>query len=103
MPSFCATRDLGTSGTGLRHMSGAASPNPQLVAPIANLEPGRALDGGCGEGADAIWLAGRGWDVVATDISSVALEEQVKVTVIWGGIHQQWPTDHPNSASETVL
>ena len=28
---------------------------------------------GCGEGADAIWLAQQGWDVVATDISTVAL------------------------------
>jgi SAM-dependent methyltransferase len=52
----------------------SSNPNPQLVAEIANLEPGRALDVGCGEGADAIWLAQRGWDVVATDISSVALE-----------------------------
>jgi len=33
---------------------------------------------GCGEGADAIWLAQRGWDVVATDISSVALERAVQ-------------------------
>ncbi|HSS10496.1 MAG TPA: class I SAM-dependent methyltransferase, partial [Acidimicrobiales bacterium] len=52
----------------------SGNPNPQLVAEIANLRPGRALDVGCGEGADAIWLAQRGWDVVATDISSVALE-----------------------------
>jgi len=35
---------------------------------------GRALEIGAGEGADAIWLAERGWDVVAVDISSVALE-----------------------------
>jgi hypothetical protein len=82
-------------------MSGPASPNPQLVAPIAQSDAPE-LDVGCREAADAIRLAGRGWDVVATDISSVALEERVKVTVISGGIHQQWPTDHPNSASETV-
>jgi Methylase involved in ubiquinone/menaquinone biosynthesis len=49
-------------------------PNPQLVTEIADLGPGRALDVGCGEGADAIWLAHRGWDVVATDIAGVALE-----------------------------
>jgi SAM-dependent methyltransferase len=41
---------------------------------VTGRDPGRALDVGCGEGADAIWLASRGWLVVATDISSVALE-----------------------------
>jgi SAM-dependent methyltransferase len=29
---------------------------------------------GCGEGADAVWLAGRGWQVTAVDISATALE-----------------------------
>lgn len=36
--------------------------------------PGRALDLGCGEGGDAVWLARQGWRVTATDISGVALE-----------------------------
>jgi SAM-dependent methyltransferase len=52
----------------------SGNPNPQLVAEIGDLPPGRALDVGCGEGADAIWLAQRGWRVVAADISTVALE-----------------------------
>jgi SAM-dependent methyltransferase len=52
----------------------SGNPNLQLVAEIADLAPGRALDVGCGEGADAIWLALRGWEVVAVDISDVALE-----------------------------
>lgn len=52
----------------------SGNPNPQLVAEVAGLAPGRALDVGCGEGADAIWLAGHGWTVVAADISGVALE-----------------------------
>jgi SAM-dependent methyltransferase len=56
----------------------SGNPNPQLVAEVSGLSPGRALDVGCGEGADAIWLAQRGWDVVATDISSVALERAVQ-------------------------
>jgi SAM-dependent methyltransferase len=51
----------------------SGNPNPQLVAEIADRVPGRALDAGCGEGADAVWLAQRGWEVVATDISRVAL------------------------------
>ena len=55
----------------------SGNPNPQLVAEVGGLEPGRALDVGCGEGADAIWLAERGWHVVATDISSVALGRAV--------------------------
>jgi SAM-dependent methyltransferase len=52
----------------------SGNPNPQLMVEVTGLTPGRALDAGCGEGADAIWLAQRGWDVVAVDISSVALE-----------------------------
>nr|WP_244894201.1 class I SAM-dependent methyltransferase [Planobispora rosea] len=49
-------------------------PNPQLVAEAAGLAPGRALDVGSGEGADAVWLAERGWRVTAADISATALE-----------------------------
>ncbi|HEV7626324.1 MAG TPA: class I SAM-dependent methyltransferase [Streptomyces sp.] len=48
-------------------------PNVVLVRETAGTEPGRALDLGCGEGADAIWLAGQGWHVTAADVSRVAL------------------------------
>ena len=48
-------------------------PNAQLVAEAADLPPGTALDAGCGEGADAIWLASRGWDVTAVDVAGSAL------------------------------
>src|SRR4051812_28121541 len=48
----------------------SGNPNPQLVAEVAGMPPGLALDAGCGEGADAIWLARQGWTVVATDIST---------------------------------
>lgn len=48
-------------------------PNGRLLAEVAGLTPGRALDVGCGEGADAIWLARSGWTVTAVDISDVAL------------------------------
>lgn len=48
--------------------------NPRLVEVAGSLTPGRALDLGCGEGADAIWLAERGWQVVAVDVSPVALQ-----------------------------
>ncbi len=52
----------------------SGNPNPQLVAEVADLGPGAALDIGAGEGADAMWLAQRGWTVTAVDISSVALD-----------------------------
>ncbi len=48
-------------------------PNQRLVEEVADLTPGRALDVGCGEGADAVWLAERGWSVTALDVSEVAL------------------------------
>lgn len=49
-------------------------PNPVLVGEAAGLEPGRALEAGSGEGADAIWLAEGGWSVTAVDFSQVALD-----------------------------
>jgi SAM-dependent methyltransferase len=48
-------------------------PNGRLVAEVARLTPGRALDVGCGEGADAIWLARKGWTVTAIDVSDIAI------------------------------
>lgn len=53
-------------------------PNGALVAEVAGLAPGRVLDIGCGEGADAIWLASGGWDVTALEVSGVALERAAK-------------------------
>src|ERR1700749_414670 len=58
------------------HALWSGNPNRQLVAEIggpAGLAPGTALDAGAGEGADAIWLAERGWQVTAVDVSGVAL------------------------------
>lgn len=49
-------------------------PNLPLVREAGELPAGRALDVGCGEGADAIWLAARGWTVTGTDISPVGLD-----------------------------
>jgi SAM-dependent methyltransferase len=52
----------------------SGQPNPQLVTHGTSLTPGDALDVGCGEGADAIWLARQGWTVTGADISAVGLE-----------------------------
>ena len=71
----------------------SGNPNPRLVEQVAELTPGTALDVGCGEGADAIWLAARGWQMTAIDISPVALEraadqataagEQIAARITW--------------------
>ena len=46
----------------------------QVLADIAGtLVPGRALDLGCGEGADVIWLAQHGWQATGIDISATAI------------------------------
>jgi 2-polyprenyl-3-methyl-5-hydroxy-6-metoxy-1,4-benzoquinol methylase len=49
-------------------------PNPVLVEVVGGLRPGTALDLGCGEGGDAIWLARQGWRVTAVDVSATALD-----------------------------
>ncbi len=51
-----------------------ADVNPALITEIADVAPGTALDVGSGEGADARWLADRGWQVTAVDISQVAID-----------------------------
>jgi SAM-dependent methyltransferase len=51
----------------------SGEPNPVLVDVSDGLQPGRALDLGCGEGGDAVWLAENGWEVTGVDISSTAL------------------------------
>jgi SAM-dependent methyltransferase len=48
--------------------------NVRLAEVAETMTPGRALDLGCGEGADSMWLAERGWQVTAVDISQTALD-----------------------------
>ena len=47
--------------------------NVQLAEVLGEVTPGRALDLGCGEGGDAVWLAEKGWRVTAVDISATAI------------------------------
>lgn len=67
----------------------SGEPNGALVAEVGRLEPGRALDVGCGEGADASWLAARGWQVSALDVSVVALR-RAAAAAARAGVRVQW-------------
>ncbi|WP_025274713.1 class I SAM-dependent methyltransferase [Haloglycomyces albus] len=49
-------------------------PNPHLAGETSELPPGRALDAGCGDGTEAMWLAENGWYVTAVDLSPTALD-----------------------------
>lgn len=70
----------------------SGQPNVALVAEVAELKPGRALDVGCGEGADAVWLASQGWDVTALDVSRVALERAM-LHARDAGVQVRWVHD----------
>ena len=64
-------------------------PNGRFVVEVKGLTPGRALDVGCGEGADAIWLARAGWTVSAIDISEVALS-RARAAAEAAGVGVDW-------------
>ncbi|MGD0808882.1 MAG: class I SAM-dependent methyltransferase [Acidimicrobiales bacterium] len=74
-------------------------PNGRLTVEVSGLTPGRALDIGCGEGADAIWLARSGWAVTAIDISDVALG-RARAAADLAGVAVEWVC---GDALETVF
>ncbi|WP_110241773.1 class I SAM-dependent methyltransferase [Nocardioides gilvus] len=51
----------------------SGDPNPQLITEASRLTPGTALDVGCGQGGDVIWLAQQGWQVTGADFSTNGL------------------------------
>ncbi|GAA4537029.1 class I SAM-dependent methyltransferase [Amycolatopsis samaneae] len=57
-----------------RPAPGDPRPNVRLTETVTSLPPGDALDLGCGNGGDALWLARRGWHVTAVDVSAVAVD-----------------------------
>lgn len=64
------------------------TPDEALVEFAAGLPPGRAVDVGAGEGRNSLWLARKGWNVTAIDVSAIALtrladqarEERLSIT-----------------------
>lgn len=48
--------------------------NATLAEALADLAPARAIDLGCGEGADVLWLAEHGWDALGLDLSPTAID-----------------------------
>ena len=47
--------------------------NATMADVVGDLPAGDALDLGCGEGGDAVWLAEQGWRVTALDVSPTAV------------------------------
>ena len=47
--------------------------NATMASVVAELAPGTAIDLGCGEGGDVLWLAEQGWQVHGLDISTTAV------------------------------
>jgi 2-polyprenyl-3-methyl-5-hydroxy-6-metoxy-1,4-benzoquinol methylase len=52
-----------------------SEPSPYLASEVSTLPVGSALDAGCGDGADAVWLAQHGWEVTAVDVSQTAVAQ----------------------------
>ena len=70
---------------GRRAASMAGSPpHPHLSHEVSGMTPGTALDAGCGAGAEAIWLATRGWQVTAADIATAALDRAAERAAVSG-------------------
>ena len=83
-----------------------ASAHPALGSELGELTPGRALDAGCGEGAEAIWLADRGWAVTGADLSARALGE-ARARAAEAGVDVDWveadlSTWHPEARYDLV-
>lgn len=69
--------------------------NPWVAEVADTMTPGRALDLGCGEGADVLWLAEKGWSARGVDASAVAIfrgheEAENRLAASGGGLRLDW-------------
>ncbi len=73
----------------------SGQPNAQLVAEVSRLSAGTALDVGCGEGGDVIWLARQGWRVTGADFSANGLARAARHAEQAGVVEQTdwWHVD----------
>ncbi len=90
--------------------------NPVLEDVLSSHTAGLAIDAGAGEGGDALWLAERGWRVIALEASSVGIYRGVKeanthtsrsggpLDIDWRvwDLQKAWPVD-PGSADAVSL
>ncbi|MGA7835285.1 MAG: methyltransferase domain-containing protein [Acidimicrobiales bacterium] len=98
---------------GERDQIWSGKPNATLVDVVRDLVPGRALDLGCGEGGDSIWLAERGWRVTGVDVSATAIDRAraealrrgvgEKITWIVGDLSTWTPSDSYELVSACFL
>lgn len=94
-----------------RGQSWSGLPNAALEREAAPLVPGSALDLGCGEGGDALWLAGAGWRVTAVDISPTAIafgaaraaEAGLDIRWIEADLASWWPEEEFDLVSSHFL
>lgn len=80
------------TGQGVIHRDAAGverCPERRAGGGGGRLDPVRALDVGCGEGADAVWLSARGWEVTALNVSQVALD-RASAAARAAGIQVHW-------------
>src|SRR5213080_2689205 len=67
----------------------SGEPNGTLIQEMSGAAPGRALDVGCGEGADAVWLARQGWQVTGLDVAEAALQ-RAESLARQAGVQVRW-------------
>lgn len=69
----------------------AGRPSSELTKAVetGTIRPGRVVELGCGSGTDAVYLAGRGFDVTAIDIAPTALR-LAQEKALQAGVRVRW-------------